>query len=778
MSVASARRDRIPRWLVEIRRLDRFWYLSDVPGTLPNSLELGPGTPLGPVGWESDEDGGSGDEVLEIDWAQGILDVDVSQTEVALEEMSMPLASATVHLTPDMRRFFNPMTILAQARVRISYYDGKHIRTPVFGDVAADSISIGFDGDPVSFRVVESWWENENFPPVVVEVPSRVDEDKVVEDAEDRAYTQVFGNAFAAPAFPLRHLISDEPTRYMFCDRSINGPSPSAADKDPAPTTGFPQDSVPDVSELRPNSVRGLFYGPNRVLRDVFEKVGLSKGWLVFEGTFAQNEAGSTQLESTTNDSTLRWKRWTYSDTLSIAFRVTPIDASAIACFYWNHVDADNHARVEFPFGGAQIRFVVMENGVATTDESRELEGGIGTDTCRMIVDIAEGKLSCGVREKGSEVGATMVDFDSVSASVGGRIAIGSKAGKIRWLVLAQPSKRSKQATLADANFGIRHFHDLQGRTYVGEGYSEQLGEDLSVVYYQAQNVNTVGQLVDKLIRDYSGVTEIRQDLRSLIKLKVDLNRFRVGAYFNEPEPLFDLIARRLGKQFNFIVTQEGGKVKGFVFDPTLPPERKLVFGVDLLELHEPIGEYTKFTRFRVRYRYFAPKDRWRKRLRKSRRNSIFLRSHEARYGKRPFPRVDLPDVQDDGTAEQLIYSQMLMFHAGQRVVYLQRATEGGDIQLGEVVELEDPARGWVDKRAFFVGRQIISPSYVANVFRTIEFFEEAGASGGAFTLDEEGQGQAGTVVDSFSPFFTEEWDMTLDPPDGEIGSPGESWET
>lgn len=770
--VGAARRNRVPRWLVEIHRLDQFFFLSNVPGKLTDVSW--------PDGYSPTMDGVA--ELTDVYWDQGIITVQDSAREVNLDEMSMPLASCTIHMTPDMRRFFDPMIDLAQALVRISYYDGKVVRYLVRGN--PDENSIGFDGETVSFSVIEKWRTNPLFPRPINEVGVRVSADRVAESSESQVYPYAFGHAWAVPALLIRSFGEDDPeggnARYMIHGTSLTRTHDVTDDgRDPVPYVGFHHEAYPAVGPLKASTIIGGWYGRNRMLRDAFEKTGMSPEWEVVEGTFAQNESGSTNLETTDSVATCTtiWTDWNYEESLSLTMRVQAIDAEAVVCVYWNYVDDDNHARVEFKFGSKRIRAVVREAGVDTVkekkklgedvddvDEATETTKLIPEDDFRLTVDVTAGKLSAGVKEgDGTGTEATIVEFGEIAAAVGGRLGIGSRAGKVRFVYLSQPSMKAQGQTETDVNASIRHRKDLLNHSIVCEDYKDQPAESMYYNFNRAQNMSNTGQLLERLVRDYSGLSEENIDFWTFDRLVEDLRRFKVGAYFNEQQPIFDIITIRLSKQFMFVIQQEAGMLKGLQFDPTLQPARKLIYGIDLLELTEPIREYEKFNEFKVRWKFNAARNEWGKSAELTSENFLYFEAHRRRYGHNPYPvEIDLPDVVTDGTGEHILLMYAMIFHAGQRAVYLQRASDGGDIQLGEVVELVDPARGWMEKRAFFVGREVTEPGYVRNVFRTIEFFEEAGSGGASFT--EGGAGNPPSLEPV--PILVEEWDMEPDEPE------------
>lgn len=733
VGIGERRRSRVPRWLVEIRRIGAFLYLSNVPGRIPD-LE-----------WDHP----SAFAAEDITWDQGVVTVQPAEAEVDLLDMRMPLAAAQVHLTPDCRRFFEPMDELWHAYVRVAVYckDGR-VRTLVRGDISFRDVAIGYDGDTVSFRVTELWRRNEDFPPALNETPKRVDVDKAIESSEDQAYAYAFGNAWAIPALPTRSMATEEQTRQQIVGHELrNYKGTQASDTDPCPYTEWPHTTWPDVGALRRNSAIGGFYGVNRMLRLSFEGIGIHKGWgdlgTAFEGSFAQNEGGATQLESTANDSTLVWTAWNYQETLSLALVAEAIDGGAIICVYWNFVDADNHTRVEFKTGDAKVRLVVREAGVDVTDQEEDLP--VDGDLARYTVNVAVGRLTVGVREKGSGTGveATVLEFGEVGGAVGGRLAVGSKAGKVRFHALHQPSMARRLATEANPNASIKHFQDNLHHSYAGEGFREEVTEPLFYITRAANGVMNAGRLLERLIRDFSGVDEEFLDLEqdgTLWVLFNDLRRFRIGSYFNQQMPIFDLIEERLQKQFNFVVTQAGGLVRGYVFDPTREPELDLRYGVDLLQLAAPVGEVERYTRYRVRGKFFAPgaKDRGQRR---QWRKKAFLRPEESAYlaylesligGKIDFPKVDCLDVVDESVLEQVVQMKALLFHQGKRLPYLMRTEDALDMPYGMIVQITDDERRLDEQKAMFVGLGAnLTPENATAVFRTLHEFEEPDAIGG-----------------------------------------------
>lgn len=746
------RLDRRPRWLVELRRIGSFLYLSDIPGRLYG------------VEWEFPSSFAAED----ITWDQGVESVEDAGLEVDLVQMRMPLAAATVRLTPDCRRFFEPLDELWHAYVRVSALgrDGR-IRTLVRGDISARDIEHGYDGEAVSFRVVEKWRRNELFPPAVND-SRRVLAAKAIEDTIDEAYTYAWGGAHAVPTMAVRSMATEEQSRQMIVGHGLRrGRGVGVQDADPCPYTGFPQDDWPDVGGLRRESVVGGFYGVNRLLRLACETVGVPGGFDVVEGSFAQNESGSTQLESTANDSTAVWALWNYQKSLSLAMNVEAIDGTAIVVVYWNFVDVNNHARVEIPFGGSEVTIRIVEGGVVVTEEAKEVEGGVPSDQSRVTIDVLGGRLTVGIKEKGGTADATTVELGTTTTEVGGNLAIGSKSGKVRWHGIYQPSILRRLSTESDPNASIKHFKDELQHSYVGEGYREALGEPLYFNLRGALGVVNAGRLLERLIRDYSGVDETELDLEwegTLLRLFEDLRRFRVGGYCNDRKPIFELIEERLQPQFNFVVTQQGGLVRGYVFDPTKEPELDLRYGVDMLELAEPVGEVERYTRYTVRAKLFAPGTEDRGRLRKWRKEAR-LTPEESEYlayveslvgGKVDFPDVECRDVVDEPVVEQVLQMKALMFHDGKRYAY--RMDEAGmDIPFGLVPQLTDEARNLDEQKAMLVGRRWLSPEYCVNVFRSLHEFEEPFAPAGTGVTPEpepevcEEDAIAGSELPSFA---------------------------
>lgn len=765
--VGAARRNRVPRWLVEIQRLNKLYFLASVGGQLPPGLEWPDKVLIGEVGLPPLED---------VFWDEAIVDVSPSQLEVDLEAMRIPLPSATISLVPNLARLFDPMTDLAQAQARVSYFDGKKVRRVVRG--LSEDIQVGFDGELVTFRIVEKWRTNPPFPPAKHEVPARVDASRIIESVEDESYSYVFGSPRGVPIDAYRSYGEDEPPEPLPVDEDeppaeepasplneedagrtrilVHGTSltrkmdVSDAGRDPCPYVGFPHPEHPEVGPLAGSSIVGLWYGKNRVLRDTFGRVGMSRKWEITSGTFAQNESGATKLESTDSvvPCTAKWTDWNYEETLSLAMRVEAIDPEARACVYWNYLDEDNHARIEFKFGSKKIRVLSVVAGVEEVVEAKKLGDSVDDvdedveediripeDEFKLTLDITNGRLTAGVKEGPDPI---VVEMGEVPDAVSGRMAIGSRDGKVRFHFLTQPSMKAEGQTAADLNAAIRIRKDKLNHSLVCEDYKEQPGQPMFADYHRAQNTHTAGQLIERLVRDYSNLDVRNIDDRTFNRLVEDLDRLVIGSVFNDEQPIFDLISSRLSPEFMFLLTQEAGLLKGFMFDPTLPPQRKLVFGVDLLELAEPIGEFEKFNEFRVKWAWNEARKTkngktkgWGKKASLTSENFRYFLGHRRRYGHNPFPReIELGDVYNEGTAQLILLIFALIFHAGQRAVYLQRATPGGDILLGERVLIDDPERGWSEKRAFLVGREIVDPSYVLNVFRTVEYFEEAGSGG------------------------------------------------
>ncbi len=733
--------DRIPRWLVELRRLDHVFWLSNVPGRLENIV---------PVGGAVEDDDDEFTEFGDATYLGGIVSVQLDNYEVDLEAMTIPLLSGTVHLTPDIRRHFDPMTKLGQIFAKIALllpdpYPPYTMRIWPMLRGSSEDVEIAFAADLSSFKVIEVWRGNPLFPWKTLEQGVRVLKENMPEGSEDHPYPIPMGKAFAVPGFPAKSKTDEEQVRWMYSGISLvrNG------DTDPVSSAGFPNDDHPGEVGVRTRSISGLHYGPNKCLRDAFEKVGINAGWTVVAGTFAQNESGATQLESTagTGLQALVWGfgdgevGWNYEKSLSLTAKVeakTPSTGRAVV--FWNFVDIDNHARAEWPFGGKSIRVVVVEAGVETYAEKKKLGSNEDTETdftipdvFRLTLDITGGRVSAGVKEKSDTEEANVVEFGEVDAAVDGLIGIGARDADVRFHYLSQPSTKSRGATEADPNAGIAHFRDEANHSYVGERFKGTLAEPMFATFRRAHGVGNAGRLVERLIRDYSGTKRHARDDQALFQLRFDLGRFNVGSYFNEQQPIFTLISERLGPQFGFVLTQHAGRATGFMFDPTQDPDKELVFGNELLDLVERVTEFPKYSKFKAKFKYSAAHGRFLKKRKLVPDNFTPLRIVESRHGAGEFPPMQLLDVVDPQTCDDVLILRAMMLHQGQRVRYLQRTNEAFSTPLGMVVALTDEERGFDQQRAFLVGRENVTPTFTTNVYRTIHRFGEVGAGGASF---------------------------------------------
>lgn len=776
----QALQDRIPRWLVELRRLDHVHWLSTVPGRLEN---------IAPIAGAVQDDEDEFTEFGDATYLGGIVTVQLDNYEVNLEQMSIPLLSATVHLTPDIRRHFDPMPKLGQVFAKIALllpdpYPPYTMRIWPMIRGSSEDVEIAFNADLSSFKVIEVWRGNPLFPSKTLEQGVRIAKANMPAGSEDHPYTIPMGRAFAVPGFAAKSKTDEEQIRWMYSGISLvrNG------DTAPVSSTGFPCDDHPGEVGVRTRSISGLHYGPNKCLRDAFEKVGVNAGWTVVAGTFAQNELGATQLESTagTGLQALVWGfgdgsvGWNYEKSLSLTMKVEAMTpATGRAVVFWNFVDIDNHARAEWPFGGKSIRVVVVEAGVETYVEKKKLGEDDTDDTdyvipdvFRLTLDIQGGRVSAGVKEKDGGEEANVVEFGEVDAAVDGLIGIGSRDDDVRFHYISQPSTKVRGQTDSDPNAGILHFTDEANHSYVGERFKGALAEPMFATFRRAHGVGNAGRLVERLIRDYSGTRRHARDDQALLQLRFDLARFNVGSYFNVQTPIFDLISQRLGPQFGFVLTQHAGRATGFMFDPTQDPDKELVFGNELLDLVDRVTEFPKYSKFKAEFKYSAPHGRFLKKRKLVPDNFKPLDVVEARHGAGEFPPMQLLDVVDPQTCDDILILRAMMLHQGQRVRYLQRTNEAFSTSLGMVVAITDEERGFDQQRAFLIGRENVTPTFTVNVYRTIHRFTEVGAGGASYDTAGGGAGDPEVPI----VIFEEGWDLVVEEPTVIVVD--ESWES
>src|ERR1051326_2221100 len=93
---------RIPRWLLRFERAGKTIYLSDVGGEIPNA-----------------------DQTTTF-YVPAVIDASPAGLQIDLERMSIPLPSATVHISPSaLQEFFLSIDDLGRADVVLSSWDGK-----------------------------------------------------------------------------------------------------------------------------------------------------------------------------------------------------------------------------------------------------------------------------------------------------------------------------------------------------------------------------------------------------------------------------------------------------------------------------------------------------------------------------------------------------------------------------------------------------------------------------------------------------------------------------
>jgi hypothetical protein len=481
--VSSINVQRIPRWLLHFKRTGHEVFLSDVGG-----------------------------DVEDQQYQPVTMSVEPSDLTANLEEMSFPVPSVSVSLvTAGVFESFVDPEELQRSRVKVSAWDGYSAYVVAEGRV--EDFHVGYDGELVTFKVTEDFRRRPNFPPISVDVPKRFTRAEVVESAEDRVGTWVFGNAFEVPAFALR---SNGTVRYL------------------------------------------------------------------------------------------------------IAYHNTPT-----------------------------------------------LPTGDGT-----------------------------------------------------------PAR----------------FHDLKGATYIGVELVDE-SQDVTYNFSAAQRIHDAGKLVRRLVRRFAEYPLDQIDQASFRILVDRLRQYKPAGYFNTEQPIFDWFEQRLQKQFLFMLFEEGGVLKGFAVDPTLEPERHLVYGIHMLQLEEPVFYPPKFTRFRVRFKYSSVKSRFLRRKILNPDNSEYLRALEDGFGRRRFPRLDLPDVRSKGTARKIVNFLANIFHRAEEPSYLQFASYS-EIPFGTVVALTDSERGYDERPAILIGRKWLTPEFLVHRFRTIEPYgeslaAEAAASGDVITPSE-----------------------------------------
>lgn len=321
--------------------------------------------------------------------------------------------------------------------------------------------------------------------------------------------------------------------------------------------------------------------------------------------------------------------------------------------------------------------------------------------------------------------------------------------------------------TLPSGQDTAARYRDRKGRTYIGV----EPAMSLTFPYWQfsaAQGVTTAADLLRLIIR-FSGYTPEERDNEGIGRLLAWLSQFGVGGFTNNATPVFGLVAERFQREFMFVMWEQAGKLTGAPIRPTAAPERVMVFGVQLLQLQDPIAEETKYTHFKTRYKYKQGGDGagWYGVEELGAGQSPYLKALQQRWGFRQFgdpidvplhaSSIDLADVYSQAAAKKITQRYAQTFHRGQKARYLQLA-EFADMRFGTMVALVDPERDYDEKPAILIGREWLTPELIVQTYRTIEPFEVPAKAKQTVSVtvpvpESDGEALLGSCIPTFGPF-------------------------
>lgn len=637
-----------------------------------------------------------------------IVAVQTEGMDADLEAMNASPLSATITLSPDVDRFLDPMTELAGLLATLSIYDGKYDVVRTIMQARVREPEIGTDGDPHVFTLLEEFSNNPDFPPTVFSTPDRIY--NLAENAEGLVYQQVFGNAFKVPC-PLIGPYSNQESIYLLAGHDLA--------TDPCPYNGFPQDAYPDEGGLVGNTVTGEKYGDSAVFRDNLRKATLAPDWTVVSNA-SPSVSGVTLGLVTPADGEMRWTGWFFRQTISFKWRITFTDANARHIFKYGWTDTNNYTEVKIDKAAGNVTVRVFVGGSVMQKEVKTADF-TGSTSWFVIADVRASKLTLTLTSTvATGDPTTTLDFGQLPATTQAYVTFGATNGRILMDRLQCPALAVRDTD--DMNAGIQTITDLLGQPFTVQRVTGELDAPLYATFRNAQKIKTAGLLWEKLLREFSDYEMDEIDERTLQVAIAKLGGFVIGAYFNEQQPIIDLLTARLGKQFGVLAVQQAGLFRTYVVDPLGAPEAELRFGRELIDHAGPAVPIQPFTHLKAKCKYNPADNIWSEVVTLNPQTTNALLDARIQHGPRHMEALLLSDVVDREVAEQILVARASLFYQAADVSYLQEVSHFDD-DLGRLVLLTDEARGFDDKRAILTSKVIVgeTPDFAVLRYRTFE---------------------------------------------------------
>lgn len=646
-------------------------------------------------------------------WHAGLLSAAPVPSALDVENITLSDPSASLVFSREaLGRFLDPLgELLSAARYSVYGFDGATLWKYVEGEPRVPSdIRIGDVGGIVTVRVVESPEKNPLFPDDTIAADDDFSSAVLEEDAEGQAWSIAYGDAFDVKAVRLREQFPY--TQYLFTSLPLA--------TDPHPYATMPSPLYPGVSDLVPNTLTTLKYGLNSLVRDDFLDGTIGKGWLQASGSFTE-AVGGPLSSGAVGDHRLIWNAWPMRDLLSVRFGFRPTNNPVVGgpWLIWNWIDVNNHARLQFDLPGNTVKLIVVEGGTQIVNESLPITLDATLNAWHdYFFDLAPGQVSVGVDSK-------RVQFSGVSsASIAGKFGIGVRdgAGDFRQQTMPSPYKSGSTSIVSR----IRYALSDKNMPYVNERYRGELSADLFASFHEARGIDNAGDMVDDILRRFGGYLASQFDEVSWTYALTLLRRWPVGAAFTQQQAIFSVIRDRLGPQFFFAVAKSAGKLIAVALDPTVPPVASLEYGRELVDLGGEVQEATAFTKFKVRYKFSAASQKWKK------KEKLVLTSPEPRN----FPTQDLRDVVHRSAAQRWVATAAAFYGGGKTVPYIQRAEWLARLPVGTPVLLTDTQRKFSNTPAIMVKPEPLEPNWTRFHYRTYTPFGFVPQSPGAVAED------------------------------------------